>query len=163
LRIRAAEAGDAAAAAALWTDAYSGSGKGEGRVEPYAESDFHAVVVAGATMVAVDDGGALLGIVALRPVGSPQLRIARDGEAELSNLAVSLWARGDGVGRALVERCLALAGLTGAERIALWSRPYQVEGHRLYESLGFRRTPVRDDNDELGRRLVFTATVAKSR
>jgi ribosomal protein S18 acetylase RimI-like enzyme len=163
LRIRAAEAGDAAAAAALWTDAYSGAGKGEGRVEPYAESDFRAVLAAGATMVAVDDGGTLLGIVALRPASSPDLRIAGDGEAELSNLAVSLWARGGGVGRALVERCLALAGLAGAERIALWSRPYQVEAHRLYESLGFRRAPARDDSDELGRRLVFSAAVANSR
>jgi ribosomal protein S18 acetylase RimI-like enzyme len=163
VQIRAAEDGDAAAVAALWTDAYSGAGKGEGRVEPYAAADFREAAKGAALMVAVDARGQILGVAALKRPGSPALDVARDGEAEFSRLAVSLWARGGGVGRALTERSLALAALAGAERVALWSRPYQVEAHRLYESLGFRRVPGRDSEDADGRRLVFTATVADPR
>ena len=162
MRIRAAEDGDAAAVAALWTDAYAGAGKGEGRVEPFAASDFRETAAAAAVMVAVDGRGAILGVAALKRPESAALVVACEGEAELSRLAVSLWARGGGVGRALTERTLALAALTGAERIALWSRPYQVEAHRLYESLGFRRAPARDSEDVAGPRLVFTAAVAES-
>ena len=43
----------------------------------------------------------------------------------------------------------------GAEAIALWSRPYQTAAHALYESLGYRRLPERDEDDREGRRLVF--------
>lgn len=39
--------------------------------------------------------------------------------------------------------------------MALWSRPYQVEAHALYESLGYRRVPERDGSDRGGRRWVF--------
>ena len=46
------------------------------------------------------------------------------------------------------------------EAVALWSRPYQVQAHRLYESLGFRRAQRRDDSDADGRRLVFTLAFA---
>jgi hypothetical protein len=43
----------------------------------------------------------------------------------------------------------------GVEGIALWSRPYQTDAHRLYESLGYRRVPERDGEDRDGRRWVF--------
>jgi hypothetical protein len=42
-----------------------------------------------------------------------------------------------------------------AAALALWSRPYQRQAHRLYESLGYRRVPGRDSRDAEGRRLVF--------
>lgn len=113
MRIRAAEEADAAAAAALWTEAYSGAGKGEGRVEPYSVAEFDRIAAAGMLLVAVDGRGALLGVGAMRPPGSPGLVVARAGEAELGNLAVSVWARGGGVGRALAGRCLELAAATG--------------------------------------------------
>jgi ribosomal protein S18 acetylase RimI-like enzyme len=160
VRIRAAEDADAAAAAALWTEAYSGAGKGEGRVEPYSVAEFNRIAAAGMLLVAVDGRGALLGVGAMRPPGSPGLVVARPEEAELGSLAVSVWARGGGVGRALAGRCLELAAATGAARVALWSRPYQVEAHRLYESLGFRRAPRRDESNPDGRRLVFTSRLA---
>ncbi len=50
-------------------------------------------------------------------------------------------ARRRGIGRALAERCAELARAEGWPAIALWSRPYQVAGHRLYESLDYRRRP----------------------
>jgi hypothetical protein len=54
-----------------------------------------------------------------------------------------------------VVRCDERAAEFGAERVALWSRPYQVDAHRLYETLGYRRAAERDDDDRDGRRLVF--------
>jgi len=61
-----------------------------------------------------------------------------------------------GIGRALVSSCERRARTAGWSAIALWSRPRQVEAHRLYESLGYRRVPERDSIDETGHgRLVF--------
>ncbi len=47
--------------------------------------------------------------------------------------------------------------------MVLWSRPYQVEAHSLYESLGFRREPDRDGRDSAGRRWVFALALRESR
>jgi GNAT superfamily N-acetyltransferase len=132
------------------------SGPGEGRVEPYSEADFRETATAATVLVAEEDGGEVVGVAAMRPPGSSGLAIAAPGEAELGRLAVAPLARGVGVGRELAERSLGLARDGGAERVALWSRPYQVQAHRLYETLGFRRAPGRDDSDADGRRLVFT-------
>ena len=78
------------------------------------------------------------------------------GEAELSRLAVASAERGRGIGRALVEFCERRARAAGWPAIALWSRPGQVEAHRLYESLGYRRLAERDSVDATGLpRLAF--------
>lgn len=151
--IRIAAASDASAVAALWTEAYSGRGEGEGRVDPYAESEFFAASERGEVYVAELEGE-VVGVVVLVPPGAGTV-VAAPGEAELSRLAVADSARRRGVGRALAELCGAQAGLAGASAVALWSRPYQESAHRLYESLGYRRAPERDGEDADGRRLVF--------
>ncbi len=159
MRIRPAREGDAASVAALWTEAYSGRGP-EGRVEPYGAEDFLDVVARGEAHVAERDGR-ILGAVVLYPPGAPGRAIAGAGEAELSRLAVAAAARGEGIGRALAELCTREARAAGAAAVVLWSRPYQVEAHRLYESLGYRRVPERDGRDEDGRRLVFARSLAR--
>lgn len=156
MRIREANEEDAAAAATLWTDAYTGRHPREGRRDPYAESDLGEAAAAATVLVAESERGELIGIVALAPPGSASAVVAASGEAELSRLAVARAARGRGAGRALARRCLELAHEQGAEGVALWSRPYQLEAHSLYESLGFCRTLERDSRDPLGRRWVFT-------
>jgi ribosomal protein S18 acetylase RimI-like enzyme len=61
-----------------------------------------------------------------------------------------------GIGRALTRFCERRARVAGWEGIVLWSRPAQIEAHRLYESLGYLRVPERDSVDETGQsRLVF--------
>jgi ribosomal protein S18 acetylase RimI-like enzyme len=155
MRIRAANEADAAAAAALWTEAYTRRHPDEGRRDPYLEGDLGEAAAAATVLVAESDQGETIGIVALAPPGSPRAAVAVEGEAELSRLAVARAARGRGVGRALARRCLELAHQHGAGGVVLWSRPYQVDAHSLYESLGFRRAPERDDRDPLGRRWVF--------
>jgi ribosomal protein S18 acetylase RimI-like enzyme len=135
VRIREAGEADAEAVTALWTEAYSGAGP-EGRKEPYALAEYFAVAVSAAVSVAEDEGGEVVAVVALLPPGAAARTVAGPGEAELARLAVA--------GEAL-----------GAEAIALYSRRHQTDAHRLYESLGYRRVPERDEDDDLGRRLVF--------
>jgi len=153
MRIRPATEGDAVLAAELWTEAYTGRGPG-GRTAPYDASEYATVTRSGRLFVAERDGAAVA-IVAFFPPGAAGRVIGGAGEAELSRLAVTAPARRDGIGRALAELCGAEARASGATAIVLWSRPYQVEAHRLYESLGYRRAPERDSRDDDGERLVF--------
>lgn len=153
MKIREADEGDAQAVTALWTEAYADAGP-EGRLEPYSLQEYFAVA-AGAAVTVVEDDGEVVAVVALFPPGAPGRSVAGTGEAELARLAVAAGARRRGVGRELVERCAVEARALGAEAIALWSRPYQTDAHRLYESLGYRRVAERDGEDRDGRRWVF--------
>lgn len=157
--IRAASEGDAAAAIALWTEAYVTHGVG-GRTVPYVRADFDESARNGEVFVVDGEPGGegvpLAGVVALSPPGAAANVVAAPDEAELSRLAVALAARGRGIGRALAVHCERHARAAGWRAIALWSRPAQVEAHRLYESLGYRRVPARDTVDAGGQgRLVF--------
>jgi ribosomal protein S18 acetylase RimI-like enzyme len=153
--IRTAKAADAEAVAALWTEAYFTEGEG-GRGAPYAPSDFQETAAAAAHFLVAELGSTVVGVVALLGPGAAAAAVAEDEEAELARLVVSAAARRQGIGRALAERCTELAHDRGWPAIALWSRPYQRAGHRLYEALGYRRQPRRDSVDEAGfERLVF--------
>jgi ribosomal protein S18 acetylase RimI-like enzyme len=154
MRTRAADEGDAAAVAALWTEAYAQAGP-EGRQEPYAEQEYFAVAASAEVSVVVDEAGEVVAVVALFAPGAPGRSVAGLGEAELARLAVARAVRRQGIGKALVELAAEGARGYGAEAIALWSRPYQVAAHRLYESLGYRRVPERDGEDREGGRRVF--------
>jgi ribosomal protein S18 acetylase RimI-like enzyme len=153
MRIREAQEGDAAAVTALWTEAYADAGP-EGRREPYALQEYFAVA-ADAEVTVVEDGGEVVAVIAVFAPGAPGRSIAGPGEAELARLAVADSVRGRGIGRALVEGCAERARSLGAAAVALWSRPYQTDAHRLYESLGYRREPERDGEDRDGLRWVF--------
>ncbi len=154
MRIRPASEDDAAAVTALWTEGYSGRHP-EGRQAPYEEREFFAAARRGKVFVA-ELGAAAIGVVVFSPPGAPGRVIGGDREAELSRLAVAPAARRQGAGRALAELCAERARLELASALVLWSRPYQVEAHRLYESLGYRRAPQRDSSDGEGARLVFS-------
>ncbi len=152
--LRQAHARDARAITELWTGAYVGEGEG-GRTAPYLEAEFFETARHAQVFVAEREG-AVAGVVALAAPGAPGCAVARAEEAELSRLVVSPAARRLGVGQRLVGHCHELAGAAGWSAIALWSRSYQTAAHRLYESLGYRRAPQRDESDESGhRRLVF--------
>jgi len=159
VRIRTATGEDADAAIALWTQAYVTHGVG-GRTAPYVAADFDESARNGEIFVvdgeAGGEGAPLAGVVALSPPGAPGNVVAGADEAELSRLAVALAARGRGIGRALTVHCERRARAAGWTAIALWSRPAQVEAHRLYQSLGYRRVPERGTVDAGGQgRLVF--------
>lgn len=151
--MREADEGDAEAVTALWTEAYAVAGP-EGRQEPYALQEYFAVAASADIAVAVD-GDEAIAVVAVFPPGAPGRSVAGPEEAELARLAVARRARRRGIGRALVERATERAREYGAEGFVLWSRSHQSAAHGLYESLGWRRVPERDDEDRDGRRWVF--------
>jgi ribosomal protein S18 acetylase RimI-like enzyme len=157
--IREAVEADGESIADLWTEAYVTLGVG-GRTEPYTTADFRDSARRGEVFVvdraAGDRGSGIAGVVVLHAPGAAGRVVADGDEAELSRLAVASSARGMGIGRALARLCEERARAAGWSAIALWSRPRQVEAHRLYESLGYRRVPGRDSVDEAGHgRLVF--------
>jgi ribosomal protein S18 acetylase RimI-like enzyme len=129
-----------------------------GRTEPYTAADFRDSADRGDVFVvdSPDGGPGIAGVVVLLAPDAPGRVVAEAGEAELSRLAVALPARESGIGRALARLCEERARAAGWPAIALWSRPGQVEAHRLYKSLGYRRVPARDSVDRSGHgRLVF--------
>jgi ribosomal protein S18 acetylase RimI-like enzyme len=160
MRIRPGREGDAAAVTRLWTEAYTLRGP-EGRATPYEESEYFDSFRRSRLFVAGEEG-ALLGVVAFCPPGAAAWT-SGPGEAALTRLAVTAAARRRGIGAALVELCGAEARAAGAEAIVLWSRPYQVVAHRLYESLGYRHTPERDSSDADGGRRVFVLDLGAGR
>ncbi|MEV7287383.1 GNAT family N-acetyltransferase [Streptomyces sp. NPDC093252] len=85
----------------------------------------------------------IAGTVTFVPRGAtPMADIATGDEAEIRMLAVAPKARGHGIGEALVRACVTRAA--GAHRIVLSTQSEMHAAHRLYERLGFVRTPHRD-------------------
>jgi len=95
-------------------------------------------------IVAVEDGLLLGGVTFVPGPDNPYAEDLRDGEVGIRMLAVAPAAQGRGAGRALSVACLDRARAAGAGKVALHSTPWMTTAHRLYESLGFVRTPTRD-------------------
>ncbi|MEY9871828.1 ribosomal protein S18 acetylase RimI-like enzyme [Streptacidiphilus sp. MAP12-33] len=98
-------------------------------------------------MVAVDEeNGAVLGSVTFAPPGSPYADLAHGREGEFRMLAVSPepTARGRGIGELMVHAVIARARELELPRIVMSSQRQMTYAHRIYERLGFVRTPDRD-------------------
>lgn len=94
--------------------------------------------------LAVDPDGTVLGSVTFAVGGSAYAEVSRQGEGEFRMLAVTQQARGRGVGEALVRHCVDRAHALGLSALAISTQPTMTAAHRLYERLGFTRTPERD-------------------
>jgi DNA-binding MarR family transcriptional regulator/GNAT superfamily N-acetyltransferase len=60
-----------------------------------------------------------------------------DGSAQLRMLYVEPAARGRGIGRMLVDQCVAFARGAGYERLRLWTHSIQSAARKLYAGAGF--------------------------
>ncbi|MFJ8644594.1 GNAT family N-acetyltransferase [Streptomyces sp. NPDC093546] len=96
-------------------------------------------------LVAVERDERLVGGVTFVAGGGPLAETAGDGEAEIRMLAVARQDRRRGAGEALVRACVERARATdGCRRVVLSSQQAMRAAHRVYERLGFVRTPERD-------------------
>jgi len=89
--------------------------------------------------------GAVVGSVFLMKGDEPH-------SAKLRLLYVEPWARGVGVGRVLVDACVARARELGYRELTLWTNDVLVAARRLYQSTGFRlvsRNPHRSFGHDL--------------
>jgi ribosomal protein S18 acetylase RimI-like enzyme len=120
---------------------------GEGLAsEGYAEQLADVAGRAGRSQLLVvrDDGGRVVGSVALVLAGDFGEVTESDDEASFRMLAVDAAVRGRGVGDLLVRTCLDRARAGGKRRVVISTDPRMTAAHRLYQRLGFRRLPERD-------------------
>jgi GNAT superfamily N-acetyltransferase len=96
--------------------------------------------------IVADDHGTLIGSVLLYPPSANAYGdlAGKGSNPELRLLAVSLDARGRGVGRALVEECVRRARLAGASALGLHTSKSMATAMQLYERMGFERAPDLD-------------------
>ncbi|SDT13051.1 Acetyltransferase (GNAT) family protein [Nocardioides scoriae] len=112
---------------------------------------------AGAELWVARADGEVLGSVTYCPAGSAYREIAREGEGEFRMLAVAAAARGRGVARLLVERCVERTREEGCTGLRISTMATMHDAHRLYERLGFTRSPADDWSPVPGVRLLAYA------
>ena len=83
-------------------------------------------------------------------IGSVLVVDAGEGVAQLRLLYVEPWARGLGVGQALVGECVAFARDAGYAKIRLWTHSVLLSARKIYEGAGFRIVST-EVHDEFGK------------
>jgi ribosomal protein S18 acetylase RimI-like enzyme len=145
LVIRPAHDEELTAVGTLTLDAYAADGF-VAADSPYAEDlrDAASRAREAELYVALDEGGALLGTVTYCPEGSDWQEVAGEHEGEFRMLAVAPGARRRGVAEAMVRLCVERSEELGYDAVVLSSMPTQRAAQRIYERIGFRRTPELD-------------------
>ena len=91
----------------------------------------------GRVLVARDGTGAIVGHLQLVPSGPDSL--------EIKSIAVSPESRRNGIGRALVERAVALARAEGVAGVTATTATADVDNVRFYQRCGFRAASIERD------------------
>lgn len=97
-----------------------------------------------AELLVAEDAGRIAGAVAYCPPGTPYADLAGPDEAEFRMLAVLEDARGRGAGRAMVRACIERARAAGLSGLRLSTQRNMESAQRMYEKMGFVRTPGHD-------------------
>ena len=143
VRIRPVREGEFAAEAGLVRQAYAA---GPYAAELAGNADWERVErdtagrhAAGCVLVA-ERGGVLVGSATVLRGGASFAKLAGEGEAELRMVSVSPEVQGLGIGERLVRAGLELALRWGCDALRL-DTGVRNPAQRLYERLGFQRTP----------------------
>ena len=143
--VRPADVGEYGRIGRLTVAAYADDGQlGGGHGYDRTLADVAGRAADGEVLVAVDDAGEVLGSVTFVLPGSRLAELSRPGEAEFRMLAVDPAAQGRGVGEALARACVDRAVAHGCAALVLSARDFSGRARRLYERLGFVRTPELD-------------------
>ena len=107
---------------------------------PPARDDLAALVKSESStlLIARVDDGSIIGAANLTVY-----RVPTGIRAIIEDVIVDESARGQGIGEALVQRCLEIAREKGASGVSLTSNPKREAANKLYQKMGFVR---RDTN-----------------
>lgn len=97
-----------------------------------------------ATVLVAELDGKPVGSVTFALGGTPYGERSATDEAEIRMLGTARDARGRGAGTALTQECVRRAVEAGCSAVRLSTQPEMLGAHRIYERLGFVRTPERD-------------------
>jgi ribosomal protein S18 acetylase RimI-like enzyme len=97
-----------------------------------------------AELLVAELGGAIVGTVTYCRGTGAYANIADPEDAEFRMLAVVPAARGNGIAGALVQLCIDKAQAAGCRALRLSTQTDMLVAQRLYERMGFVRTPDRD-------------------
>jgi GNAT superfamily N-acetyltransferase len=92
--------------------------------------------------VAEGRGGFFVAYIDGTPIGCGAVRMIEPGVAEFKRMYVAPTARGQGVGRRIVETLEQESRRLGARRIVLETGPRQPEAIALYSRAGFTEIPL---------------------
>lgn len=95
--------------------------------------------------VAVEEGSVLGGVTYVPRPGLLMSEFTEPDAAGIRMLAVDPRRQGTGVGRALTAWCIERARSQDRARVVLHSTPLMTVAHGIYMSLGFVRSPERDE------------------
>ncbi len=109
----------------------------EHRDEDHLADPWGHIVAPGGQIFVATRGEQVVGTCAIVPDGADA--------CELVKLTVEASAREHGIGRRLVEACLAFARARGSRRVVLLSSTRLDAAVRLYEKMGFRHCPLPPD------------------
>jgi DNA-binding MarR family transcriptional regulator/GNAT superfamily N-acetyltransferase len=115
----------------LYTEQYGWNGEFEALIARIYNEYATAPDTPARNLWVAEQGGAILGSIFVMP--SEGLA----GSAQLRMLYVEPAARGQGIGRLLVQQCVAFARDAGYERMRLWTHSIQGAARKLYAEAGF--------------------------
>jgi DNA-binding MarR family transcriptional regulator/N-acetylglutamate synthase-like GNAT family acetyltransferase len=76
------------------------------------------------------------------------------GEARLRLLLVEPSARGSGLGRRLVEECIAFSREKGYRKLVLWTHSHLAAARAIYAATGFKKLKKTETHDSFGPKAV---------
>jgi DNA-binding MarR family transcriptional regulator/N-acetylglutamate synthase-like GNAT family acetyltransferase len=76
------------------------------------------------------------------------------GEARLRLLLVEPSARGTGLGRRLVEECIAFSREMGYRKLVLWTHSHLAAARAIYAATGFKKLKKTETHDSFGPKAV---------